>query len=306
MRKMIWLLVALLPLTAFLSVRAPKSRLSDYGFFTGDIRLQQPAAGVIPYSLNTALFSDHAEKLRFVRMPEGQVIPYNDTATFDFPVGTALVKTFYFPIDARDLSKGRRLMETRVLLHEANGWKAYPYIWNEEQTDALLDVAAGEVIGIGHGFAQGIGIGDQRYGHGMGDAGGLLDLFDLAEHAVVRHGIVERAAGMAAKVGGGKARVFDDPPGQWLGDDGSDDPVAPCIEDGIERRPRNRVQDSQHSERLHDRHRDHGNTRGRKEPVRGGLHSDHGMVIDRDLDVEIAELAVRWRNRWVLPGRRTM
>lgn len=141
MRKMIWLLAAFLPLTAFLSVRAPKTRLSDYGFFSGDIRLQQPAAGVIPYSLNTPLFSDHAEKLRFVRVPEGQIVSYNDTATFDFPVGTALVKTFYFPVDARDASKGRRLMETRVLLHEANGWKAYPYIWNEEQTDALLDVA---------------------------------------------------------------------------------------------------------------------------------------------------------------------
>ena len=104
MRKMIWLLAAFLPLTAFLSVRAPKTRLSDYGFFSGDIRLQQPAAGVIPYSLNTPLFSDHAEKLRFVRVPEGQIVSYNDTATFDFPVGAALVKTFYFPVDARDAS----------------------------------------------------------------------------------------------------------------------------------------------------------------------------------------------------------
>jgi uncharacterized repeat protein (TIGR03806 family) len=60
-----------------------------------------------------------------------------------FPVGTAIVKTFYYPIDERNPKKGRRLMETRVLLHEAKGWVALPYIWNKEQTDAVLEVAGG-------------------------------------------------------------------------------------------------------------------------------------------------------------------
>lgn len=32
-------------------------------------------------------------------------------------------------------------METRLLIHEANGWKAWTYIWNAEQTDAYLEVA---------------------------------------------------------------------------------------------------------------------------------------------------------------------
>jgi uncharacterized repeat protein (TIGR03806 family) len=58
-------------------------------------------------------------------------------------VGTAIVKTFYYPIDERNPKKGRRLMETRVLLHEAKGWVALPYIWNKEQTDAVLEVAGG-------------------------------------------------------------------------------------------------------------------------------------------------------------------
>ena len=130
------------------AIRAPKDlpvpmRLSEYGFFDGDIAWQAPAPGVTPYTLNTPLFSDFAEKLRFVRVPDGKKVPYNDSAVLDFPVGTIIMKTFYYPEDARDPERGRQLMETRVLVHEAEGWSAWPYIWNEEQTEAYLEVAGG-------------------------------------------------------------------------------------------------------------------------------------------------------------------
>lgn len=120
---------------------APKETLTEYGFFTGHIKEQHPAEGVMPYGLNTPLFSDYAEKLRFVKLPPGQSVVYNEDKVLDFPVGTILIKTFYYPTDARDLAKGRRLMETRLLLHEASGWKALEYIWNDEQTEAYLEVA---------------------------------------------------------------------------------------------------------------------------------------------------------------------
>ena len=116
-------------------------KLSEFGFFQGDIALQQAAEGVMPYSLNTPLFSDYADKLRFIKLPDGAKIPWNDRMVLDFPVGTSIAKTFYYPIDARNPDKGRRLIETRVLIHEAEGWKALPYIWNEAQTEAILDVA---------------------------------------------------------------------------------------------------------------------------------------------------------------------
>ena len=119
----------------------PMQRLSEYGFFTGRPADQVPAPGTMAYRLNTPLFSDHAEKLRFVRLPSGVTVSYNDTAVLDFPVGTAIIKTFCYPHDMRKPEKGRRLMETRVLLREANGWKALPYVWDEAQTDAELDVA---------------------------------------------------------------------------------------------------------------------------------------------------------------------
>ncbi len=121
--------------------QAPKELLSEYGFFTGNASDQQPAAGVTPYGLNTPLFSDYAEKLRFVKLPAGQTVPYHAEQVLDFPVGTTLIKTFYYPTDARNPALGRRLLETRLLVHEASGWKALEYIWNDEQSDAYLEVA---------------------------------------------------------------------------------------------------------------------------------------------------------------------
>lgn len=120
---------------------APKMNLSEYGFFVGKIEEQKTAEGIIPYSLNTPLFSDYAEKLRFVKIPAGQTVNYNATEVLDFPIGTTIIKTFYYPHDFRDASKGRRLMETRLLIHEESGWKALEYVWNDEQTDAILEVA---------------------------------------------------------------------------------------------------------------------------------------------------------------------
>lgn len=120
---------------------APKENLSEYGFFRGNIADQLPAEGVVPYRLNTPLFSDYAEKLRFVKLPAGATVAYNADRVLDFPVGTAIIKTFYYPNDFRNPAAGRRIMETRLLLHEASGWKALEYVWNDDQTDAYLEVA---------------------------------------------------------------------------------------------------------------------------------------------------------------------
>lgn len=123
---------------------APKMNLSEYGFFVGKLADQTPADGVMPYSLNTPLFSDYAEKLRFVQLPQGSTIAYNDKEVLDFPVGTTIIKTFYFPNDFRAPQRGRRLVETRLLVHEPSGWKALEYVWNDDQTDAYLEVAGEE------------------------------------------------------------------------------------------------------------------------------------------------------------------
>lgn len=119
----------------------PLTRLSEYHLFTGTLNELNPAEDVVPYTLNTPLFTDYAYKLRFVKLPQGEKASYNTEEVLGFPVGTILIKTFYYPLDMRKPEKGRRLMETRLLIHQPEGWQALPYIWNDEQTDAYLDVA---------------------------------------------------------------------------------------------------------------------------------------------------------------------
>ena len=113
--------------------------LSDFGFFENQTE-QQPGQGVTPYRLNTPLYSDGAEKLRFVYVPGGAAMKAQGEGLLDIPVGGALIKTFAFDQDG-----GRRLIETRVLLHRADGWLALPYVWNDEQTEARLAIAGARV-----------------------------------------------------------------------------------------------------------------------------------------------------------------
>lgn len=116
-------------------------KLSAWGIFDGNMAKLIPAKGVVPYSLNTPLYSDYAEKLRFVRLPIGSKVSYNATTVLDFPIGTLLVKAFYYSADFRVPGKNKNIVETRLLIYETEGWKALTYIWNNEQTEAELEIA---------------------------------------------------------------------------------------------------------------------------------------------------------------------
>ncbi len=119
-----------------------KENLSEYGFFEGKMSDLKPAKGVLPYTLNMPLFSDYAQKFRFVQLPEGQTVDFQVDSVFQFPIGTKLIKTFVYQNDAKNETKGRRIIETRVLLRDDDGgWVALPYIWNDEQTEATLEPA---------------------------------------------------------------------------------------------------------------------------------------------------------------------
>jgi len=118
-------------------------RLSEYQLFRGDLADLVPSAGVVPYDVNTPLFTDYAGKHRVIRLPEGASAPYNASKVFDFPVGTVIAKTFYYDRDMTDPARGRRLIETRILLHDPTGWIGLPYVWNEQQSDATLSLTGG-------------------------------------------------------------------------------------------------------------------------------------------------------------------
>ena len=99
---------------------APAPTLDAYHLFR-DARAETASAGVTPYALNTALFSDYAEKSRFVYLPAGAHATYRPTGVLDLPVGAALVKTFSYPADMRHPDRDVRKIETRLLIHRADG-----------------------------------------------------------------------------------------------------------------------------------------------------------------------------------------
>ena len=122
----------------------PKN-LSDFSFFE-DTQAQIPSEGVIPYELISSLFSDYSYKQRWVYVPKGKKAIFNQDEVFDFPVGSALIKTFYYPLDERDLSLGKKLMETRLLLRKTHGWEAVSYAWNETQDEAVIKKAGKTIL----------------------------------------------------------------------------------------------------------------------------------------------------------------
>ena len=95
----------------------PRS-LSDFGFFT-DAAGRDPAFGVELYELNTPLWSDGADKLRYIYVPSGEQLTGDGEGLLQFPVGSAIIKTFAF-----GEGDEQRYIETRVLLHRADGWIA--------------------------------------------------------------------------------------------------------------------------------------------------------------------------------------
>lgn len=146
----------------FTADRYPE-QLSDWGVVTrvGDHLVL--GDGVEIYALNTPLFSDYAQKLRTLWLPPDTRARYRDTEPFDFPVGTVVTKTFFYPLangvaqtssdwngspDSLDLTK-TQLIETRVLVRQADGWDALPYVWDGDDarlavTGAIIPVAVRE------------------------------------------------------------------------------------------------------------------------------------------------------------------
>lgn len=113
--------------------------LGEFGFFT-DVSGRSPSVELIPYDLNTPLWSDGADKLRYIYVPEGAQITANGEGLLQFPIGSAIIKTFAF-----GEGEDQRFIETRVLLHREDGWLALPYRWNEEQSEARLALAGARI-----------------------------------------------------------------------------------------------------------------------------------------------------------------
>jgi uncharacterized repeat protein (TIGR03806 family) len=116
----------------------PFPKLSDYNFFVGELKNLEPVYGVLPFKPTSELFTDYAEKKRFIWMPKDTKATYNtDHDILELPVGAALIKNFYYknvlPFNTT------QIIETRLLIHQQTGWILADYVWNAEQTEAFLD-----------------------------------------------------------------------------------------------------------------------------------------------------------------------
>jgi uncharacterized repeat protein (TIGR03806 family) len=150
----------LVPAPRVTPTQAFPRKLSETGLFAST-KDHRPAAGLLPYSVNAPLWSDGATKERFLAIPgDGKIhfnaIEYPQPAPgaprgWKFPDGTVLVKTFALEMENGNPHSRKRL-ETRLLHFQQLGgseevgdqyWRGYTYVWNDEQTDAMLLDAGG-------------------------------------------------------------------------------------------------------------------------------------------------------------------
>ena len=119
--------------------------LSDYGFFEKPLEKHIPKKNVIPYDIASPLFSDYSGKMRFIQVPQDSKILFDEQSNFIYPENTFLIKTFFYLADIRDMGSKKHLIETRVLKNTPSGWVSFPYVWNENQTDAKLSLAGARI-----------------------------------------------------------------------------------------------------------------------------------------------------------------
>lgn len=118
-----------------------KAKLSEYDFFEGGIKSLKPKEGIVPYYLNTPLFSDHAHKMRYIKLPKGKQVALRGNQMPEFPEGTMLIKHFYYPKDFSKPLENLHFVETRILIKEEDDfWVPLCYVWDADQKDAQLNL----------------------------------------------------------------------------------------------------------------------------------------------------------------------
>jgi uncharacterized repeat protein (TIGR03806 family) len=104
------------------------NKLSDTGCVLKN-KPTSPASGMIPYGVESPLWSDGAAKERYLALPDSKQIIINTENDFNFPVGSVLMK--HFTLDDK-------LIETRLFSLDSIGWQGFSYEWLDDQSDAIL------------------------------------------------------------------------------------------------------------------------------------------------------------------------
>lgn len=120
------------------------TRLSQTGLFS-DVAKHELAQGVIPYDVNVPLWADGTQATRFIGVPGTATLGVHEInnlqvgdlkGAWKYPSDTVLGRTVWMAVS--DNPADRYRIETQILHRDGDTWKAYNYIWNKEQTDAIL------------------------------------------------------------------------------------------------------------------------------------------------------------------------
>ncbi|HEY1693874.1 MAG TPA: hypothetical protein VGG39_17020 [Polyangiaceae bacterium] len=99
------------------------------------------APNAVPYTPSTPLWSDGAQKARWVELPPGTQIDTSDSNEWTFPVGTKFFKEFRV---------GGHRVETRMFSKTNPGfWQYGTYAWSADESSATLN--AGGPVPLGDG-----------------------------------------------------------------------------------------------------------------------------------------------------------
>lgn len=110
--------------------------ISQIHAFT-DLAQLKPDAGLLPYDVNSPLWSDGALKQRWIAVPRGEKITFAPTDSFTFPAGTVFVKNFDLTVN--ETNHATKRLETRFLVRdESGGVYGVTYKWRNDNSDADL------------------------------------------------------------------------------------------------------------------------------------------------------------------------
>ena len=121
------------------------TKLSQTGLFAS-VAEQEPAAGVVPFAINSRQWQDGATAEHWLALPgessvtlhaKAKPIPgmvYWHNFRLHFPENAVLVKT---------ISLAGKRLETQLLHFDGVDWQPYTYAWRDDQADADLVPAEG-------------------------------------------------------------------------------------------------------------------------------------------------------------------
>ena len=120
-------------------------RLSETGLFA-NVADQKAAVGVEEYQISAHHWADGTHSRQWIGLPgdaQLKLFKRADWKTgqtagrFEFPTDTVVAKTVSYFAKQGDAVEEQHL-ETQVLHKYGDEWRAYNYVWNEDQTDAIL------------------------------------------------------------------------------------------------------------------------------------------------------------------------